>query len=124
MSKPIVIPQPDLQIAFAQALPEIRNQQLQDALLETVRSMEVPAIDRELAELVLSDDLALLASRGLRGELLFAVPCILERNPRLLAYYRLLLGHSQKEFYAARCAARRSREWKNKAIFPVSTARP
>ncbi len=104
MSKTIVIPQPDLQIGFAQALPEIRNRQLQDALRETVRAMEVPSIDRELAALVSSDDLALLASRGLRGELLFAVPCVLQKNPKLLSYYRLLLGHSQKEFYSARCA--------------------
>jgi hypothetical protein len=30
---------------------------------------------------------------------LFPVPLVLEANPRLLAYYRLLLGFSQKAFY-------------------------
>jgi hypothetical protein len=65
--------------------------------------MEVPLIDQELAALVSSRDLSILAGRGLRAELLFAVPCVLRANPRLLAYYRLLLGYSQKEFYSAKC---------------------
>lgn len=33
---------------------------------------------------------------------MYAVPCILESNPRLLGYYRLLLGFSQKQFYGDR----------------------
>jgi hypothetical protein len=40
-----------------------------------------------------------IASFGLRGELLFPVPCLLTGKPNLIAYYRLLLGFSQKEFY-------------------------
>jgi len=39
------------------------------------------------------------ARHGLRGELVFAVPCVLQANPHLLAYYRLLLGYSQKAFF-------------------------
>ncbi len=31
---------------------------------------------------------------------MFAVPCVLRVNPRLLGYYRLLLGFSQKSFYS------------------------
>ncbi len=31
----------------------------------------------------------------------FPVPCLLRRNPRLLGYYRLLLGFSQKAFYGS-----------------------
>lgn len=30
---------------------------------------------------------------------MFPVPCLLEENPRLLGYYRLLMGFSQKEFF-------------------------
>jgi len=41
-----------------------------------------------------------VAAAGLRGELVFPVPIILETSPRLLGYYRLLLGLSQKEFYS------------------------
>ncbi|MCA1674085.1 MAG: XcyI family restriction endonuclease [Actinobacteria bacterium] len=38
-----------------------------------------------------------LASRGLRGELLFGVPCVLSVCPRLLCYYRLVLGLSHTD---------------------------
>ncbi len=69
--------------------------------------MDVPTIDRELARLLPSNDLSTLASRGLRGELLFAVPSVLRKNPKLLAYYRLLLGYSQKEFYSTKCVGTR-----------------
>jgi hypothetical protein len=43
-----------------------------------------------------------VAGWGLRGELVFAVPYVLKINPRLLGYYRLLLGFSQKQFYGDR----------------------
>lgn len=45
------------------------------------------------------DDLKQLAAAGIRGELVFATPLVLEAQPRLLGYYRLLLGYSQKEHY-------------------------
>jgi hypothetical protein len=74
---------------------------LQDALARAIDRLEVPQIDAELAKLAPKDSLAKLASHGLRGELMFAVPCVLRAEPRLLGYYRLLLGSSQKEFYGA-----------------------
>lgn len=64
-----------------------------------MRVLDLRTINAELDALVSPPDLALLASRGIRGELLFAVPCLLRANPRLLGYYRLTLGFSQKEFY-------------------------
>ena len=99
MKKELVFPLPELQVSFAVKLQEFRRVWLQDALLETVSGLAVSSIDTELSEYVLPDDLKALASRGLRGELVFAVPAILNANPRLLGYYRLLLGYSQKEFY-------------------------
>jgi hypothetical protein len=96
---PVKIPAPDIQVAFASHLAEARRRYLQDALAVTVTELEVRLVDQELAALVPSRKLSVLAGRGLRGELLFAVPCILQANPRLLAYYRLLLGHSRKAFY-------------------------
>ena len=56
-------------------------------------------LNAELDEFAPPSDLKSLAGRGIRGEFLFPVPCILEANPYLLGYYRLLLGFSQKEFY-------------------------
>lgn len=95
-----VIP-PGLQIDFFFLLQQIKTTNLQDALKKTVRKMDITLIDMELAKLVPKNHLALLASYGLRGELVFAVPCILKQDPLLLGYYRLLLGFSKKAFYTA-----------------------
>ena len=95
------IPAPVLQLDFSIALTEIRGLYLQEALAEAVRTLDVTEIDRALATLVPRDSLAALASCGLRGELMFPVPLVLTSNPRLLGYYRLLYGFSQKEFYTS-----------------------
>ena len=95
-------PQPDLQISFFNRLNEIRDTYLLQALLSVVRGLEVPQIDRELRELVSSKALQKTAGWGLRGEIVFAVPCVLKASPELLGYYRLLLGFSQKQFYGDR----------------------
>jgi hypothetical protein len=99
MRRKIKFPEPKLQADFAFALKRFRATYLQNALFETVRSMKITDIDKQLAKYVSDKDLALMAQYGLRGELLFAVPAVLEQNPYLLGYYRLLMGYSQKEFY-------------------------
>ncbi len=96
----IKVPLPVAQVGFAAALAEIRRRYLQDALADTVKGLAVPDIDRELATYVPSSSLTSLATHGLRGEMVFPVPVILTANPRLLGYYRLLYGYSQKEFYS------------------------
>lgn len=100
MRKAIKLPLPEMQIDFSFALAQMRTEYLQDALSQTIECLDIPVIDRELAALVPRADLSALASRGLRGELLFAVPHVLAANPKLLSYYRLLLGFSQKVFYS------------------------
>ena len=97
----INIPPPKLQIDFSFALGQIRNMYLQDALSRTVGEVNLKILDEQLAGFVPQDRLKELAKHGLRGELLYPVPCILEANPYLLGYYRLLLGFSQKEFYSS-----------------------
>ncbi|MGD0539183.1 MAG: XcyI family restriction endonuclease [Verrucomicrobiota bacterium] len=95
----INLPSSSLQASIASELQEIRKLFLQQALAEAVQRLDLRTINAELDQLVPQKHLAQLASRGIRGELLFAVPCLLRANPRLLGYYRLLLGFSQKEFY-------------------------
>lgn len=95
------IPSPDLQIDFSAALAEIRHLFLQDALSATVKKLDITNVDKQLAATVPKANLSALASHGLRGELLFPVPLLFEANPRLLGYYRLLYGFSQKEFYTS-----------------------
>lgn len=102
----IEIPDPELQVTFAAGLVRIRESMLQDALRETIRTLDVPTVDRELAAIVPPHALTQLAGHGLRGELLFPVPCVLTANPRLLGYYRLLYGYSQKQFYNPAVAGR------------------
>jgi len=97
----IALPDPELQVSFASSLSDIRSQYLQDALRETVKGLPIPSIDADLAKYVPTHSLAMLASHGLRGELMFPVPAVLSANPRLLGYYRLLYGYSQKEFYTS-----------------------
>ncbi|MCX6679240.1 MAG: XcyI family restriction endonuclease [Methanothrix sp.] len=90
---------PDLQIAFYHKLKSINDQYLYQALSDTVKHLSIPNIDKQLADYVDHESIKKVASYGLRGELFFPVPCIMESNPKLLGYYRLLLGISQKEFY-------------------------
>jgi hypothetical protein len=97
----ISIPAPQLQIDFAAALELMREAYLQDALGGVVAKLDIKSIDAELARYVPADALNTLASHGLRGELMFAVPAILVAQPRLLGYYRLLIGFSKKAFYTS-----------------------
>lgn len=95
----ISLSRPDLQVGFAAALVKLRKTFLQDALFSTVKTIDIAEVDRELSRLVPGQDMSLLASKGLRGEIVFSTPILFRANPYLLGYYRLLLGYSQKEFY-------------------------
>jgi hypothetical protein len=97
----ITIPAPDLQIEFSVALAEIRRLFLQEALSDTVRTIDIASLDNEIAKFVPAGALKTMAAHGLRAELMFPVPMLFEANPRLLGYYRLLYGFSQKIFYTA-----------------------
>jgi hypothetical protein len=97
----INIPIPELQINFSKILQKIRGTYLQEALSKTIDIIDISKLDKELGDFVPEKYLKLLAKNGLRGELMYPVPCLLETNPFLLGYYRLLLGFSQKEFYSA-----------------------
>ena len=98
----INVPIPELQIDFSFALGQIRNLYLQDALSRTVAEIDLSKLDKELSTFVPQIGLKVLARLGLRGELVFPVPCLLKANPYLIGYYRLLLGFSQKEFYTTK----------------------
>jgi hypothetical protein len=90
---------PALQLGFYERLRKAEKAHLLPALLDQVGQMDIGLLDRELLEFVGSDRLSFVARRGLRGELVFPVPCIFYSKPTLVGYYRLLLGFSQKEFY-------------------------
>lgn len=91
--------EPELQVAFYFRLKTIRDVYLTDALRRTVAKLPTKTIDRELQQLVSADALRKVATYGIRGEVFFPTPSVLRHDPRLLGYYRLLYGLSQKEFY-------------------------
>jgi hypothetical protein len=97
----IKIPPPELQINFSYALGHIRNTYLQEALSKAVDAIDISTLDSQLSKLVPAASLKSLARHGLRGELVFPVPYLLENSPKLIGYYRLLLGFSQKAFYSS-----------------------
>lgn len=98
---PFRIPSPELQIEFSVALAEIRRLYLVEALSDTVRTLKIADLDKQIGQLVPPEALATMASQTLRAELIFPVPMLLKANPHLLGYYRLLYGFSQKAFYTA-----------------------
>ncbi len=94
---------------------------LQDALGRTVEGLDIGLIDKELGKLAPKRAMASLARHGLRGELVLAVPCVLRANPRLLAYYRLLLGYSQKEFFNTSTGAASFKSMETKGLITPKT---
>lgn len=90
---------PDLQIAFFYRLKTIKENFFTEALSDTIKELEIPVVDKQLANFVEQKYLNKVASFSLRGELFFPIPYIMEANPFLIGYYRLLFGISQKEMY-------------------------
>lgn len=124
MTSPISVrfPVPVMQSGFARQLDLMRHQCLQAALLQTLRSIDITQVDLELGQYAPLVDLGTMASAGLRGELVFPVPTVLDANPRLVAYYRLLLGYSQKTFYSHDCGATAFKPMETHGIVPRQTA--
>lgn len=91
---------PSLQVAFYHRLESTRNQWLRSALKGTLRKLsDLRPVDEDLRIYAPKASVKRLAEFGIRGEVVFATPTLLELNPFLLGYYRLLYGFSQKEFY-------------------------
>lgn len=93
------LPSSNLQVNLATALETFRKIYLQQALSQTIKNIDLAQLNGELQKFAPETELKNLAGIGLRGEFVFPVPCLLVANPKLLGYYRLLLGYSQKEFF-------------------------
>ena len=96
---PLPILTPDSQLLFATKLEAIRDLYFDERLQAAVKATPLATIDAQLHATASSASLSALAQRGLRGEAFCPVPCLLEAEPYLLGYYRLLYGISQKQFY-------------------------
>ncbi len=70
-----------------------------DALSDALARVEPDELRRQIGRYVPKDIQRLLAGAGIRDEYVFPTPVVLEAQPTLVGYYRLLLGVSQKAFY-------------------------
>lgn len=87
------------QIAFHQLLTGARKTWLRDGLTSAVAKVSLSDLDTELHRYAPAAGLKVLASGGIRGEFAFPTPLLLSTAPKLLGYYRLLLGQSAKSLY-------------------------
>jgi hypothetical protein len=90
---------PSRQAIFHQMLVAARKTALIDALSEALGQIDPAVLKKQVSRYVPKDAQKVLASAGIRDEHVFPVPAILEQQPTLIGYYRLLLGVSQKRFY-------------------------
>ena len=95
------VPSASRQIAFHQLLVGARKKWLLAALAETLAQVDPVILKREIARIVPKDAQRILAAAGIRDEHVFPTPLILETQPALVGYYRLLLGAPQKSFYSS-----------------------
>ncbi len=90
---------PSRQVVFHQMLVAARKTVLMNALSEALGQIDPNVTKKQILTYVPADAQRILAAAGIRDEHIFPVPVVLERKPTLIAYYRLLLGISQKRFY-------------------------
>ena len=87
------------QVIFHQVLVATRKTALMDALSEALGEIDPKVLKEQITKYAPADAQRILAASGIRDEHVFPAPVVLEKKPTLIAYYRLLLGMSQKRFY-------------------------
>jgi len=90
---------PSRQVIFHQMLVAARKTALMDALSEALGLIDPGLLKKQISKYVPKDAQRRLAAAGIRDEHVFPLPAILEQQPTLIGYYRLMLGISQKRFY-------------------------
>lgn len=98
--KSLPVFKPDMQIIFYYRLNSLKEKYFFESLSKTVKNLDIPVIDAQLAQYVEPKYLSKLASFSLRGETFFPIPYVIKANPFLIGYYRLLYGISQKQMYS------------------------
>ena len=96
------IPNTERQTYVESFLRQARANCLHEVVAKAARTVSPADLRKELVAFVPSEGLSFLQGTGIRDEDVYAVPCILEHCPGAIAFYRLLLGISQKQFYAAK----------------------
>lgn len=97
----IVIPSTAKQIQTQKILHAYRDRMLGENLKIAVATIDPDILQSEIAKFVNKDCRMVLQGLSIREETMFALPCVLNSNPTLLGYYRLLMGISEKQFYTS-----------------------
>jgi hypothetical protein len=87
-------------VSFHVLLVAARQTVLKDALRVALQKVDPDEVKQELSKYAPRDARKILAGAGIRDEEVFPTPVLLKAKPTLIGYYRLLLGVSQKRFYA------------------------
>lgn len=90
------------QIYVAAFLARVRETGLHDALNRGAQKVSGATLRQEMGLYAPAAGLQLLQGTRVRDEEVFAIPSLLREEPGVLAYYRLLLGASQKQFYTTK----------------------
>lgn len=93
------IPIFDQQLYAQKTLKNAHQNALWDAVIEVAAKIDPMTLRQESLVYIPSDGLKLIQAYGIRDEKVYALPCILRGNPKLLGYYRMLIGISAKRFY-------------------------
>lgn len=94
-------PDAERQVDVHQLLLIARKVWLSDALKDAMNNVSPTTLRQQIDLYVPQPAQKVLAVAGIRDEAVFPVPVVIESKPTLIAYYRLLLGVSQKRFYTA-----------------------
>lgn len=95
-----------------------RRTVLHEALLVALTSLDPNVISAELTQFAPAAARKQLAGAGIRDEEVFAVPSVLRAEPRLLGYYRLVLGVPQKQMYRSETGIGPFQGMESKGLLP------
>ena len=88
----------DLQAYCANELEIRRAQKLQPGLAKAIRTVPASARYQEALALIPEQYIDEFNSFGVPVEYYFPLPCLVERSPEIIGYYRLLYGVGSKKF--------------------------
>lgn len=114
------IPNTERQTYIEVFLQQARKNCLHEVVAKTAHEVSPKDLRTELVSHVPAEGLALLQGTGIRDEEVYAVPCLLESCPGIVAFYRLLLGISQKQFYAAKTGLSKFKVLEERSIVPAA----
>jgi len=99
MPKDYNVPSTAKQVYAQKTLDAFRNSMLIEEVHRAAARVDPQKLHDETVTYVSTENSRKLQGAGIREETVFALPSILLDNPKLLGYYRMLMGISEKQFY-------------------------